>query len=59
MNSTHFQYWPARLPKTLTVPKTTLYENLVITTKKYPQNKLYTITGNLIRTNNCLMKSKG
>ncbi|MEK6454219.1 long-chain-fatty-acid--CoA ligase [Caldifermentibacillus hisashii] len=39
MNSTHYKYWPARLPKTLTVPKTTLYENLIITTKKYPQKQ--------------------
>jgi len=46
MNSTHFQYWPAHLPKTLTVPETTLYENLLITTKKYPQKKALHYYGN-------------
>lgn len=36
MNKAHFQFWPKRIAKTLTVPETTLYENLAITTKKYP-----------------------
>lgn len=36
MNKAHFPFWPKRVSKTLTVPKTTLYENLVISTKKYP-----------------------
>ena len=36
MNKAHFQFWPKRIAKTLTVPETTLYENLVMTTKKYP-----------------------
>ncbi|MBA4536513.1 AMP-binding protein [Bacillus aquiflavi] len=33
----HFKFWPPRMTKTLTVPETTLYENLLMTTKKYPQ----------------------
>ncbi|PBB04989.1 long-chain-fatty-acid--CoA ligase [Salimicrobium humidisoli] len=36
MNTEHFQFWPARLPKTLTLPETTLYDNLVLSAKKYP-----------------------
>src|SRR5699024_7376682 len=32
----HFQYWPPRISKTLTIPETTLYDNLEITMKKYP-----------------------
>lgn len=39
MNTTHFQVWPKRVTKTLTVPETTLYDNLQITAKKYP-NKI-------------------
>lgn len=35
----HFKHWPARVSKTLSVPETTLYDNLVITAKKYP-NKI-------------------
>lgn len=36
MNTNHFEFWPSRVAKTLTVPETTLYDNLTITTKKYP-----------------------
>lgn len=35
-NTKHFEFWPARLPKSLTVPKTTLFEDLEMTTRKYP-----------------------
>ena len=35
-NTNHFKFWPARVAKTLTVPETTLYDNLTITAKKYP-----------------------
>src|SRR5699024_1689028 len=36
MQARHFAFWPPRLAKTLTVPETTLYNNLEITTEKYP-----------------------
>lgn len=36
MQTRHFAFWPPRLAKTLTVPETTLYNNLEITAKKYP-----------------------
>lgn len=38
-NKLHYQFWPAKLTKTLTVPETTLYENLQTTAKRYP-NKI-------------------
>lgn len=38
-NSNHFEFWPARLPKSLTVPEVTIFENLEMTTRKYP-NKI-------------------
>ena len=37
-NTAHYEFWPERLSKTLTVPKTTLVENLEMTTRKYPNN---------------------
>ncbi|WP_054950690.1 long-chain fatty acid--CoA ligase [Numidum massiliense] len=37
MHNAHFQFWPKRVTKTLTVPETTLYDNLAMSTKKYPQ----------------------
>lgn len=36
-NNLHFTHWPERVSKTLTIPETTLYDNLAITTKKYPE----------------------
>lgn len=36
MNTKHFEFWPKGLTKTLTVPETTLYDNLVVSTKRYP-----------------------
>lgn len=36
-NTKHFEFWPKRLPKSLTIPETTLYDNLAISAKKYPQ----------------------
>lgn len=35
-NNLHFKFWPERLSKTLTVPETTLYENLATTARRYP-----------------------
>lgn len=35
----HFEHWPPRVSKTLTIPETTLYDNLTMTVKKYP-NKI-------------------
>ncbi|MHA6261298.1 long-chain-fatty-acid--CoA ligase [Sporosarcina sp. CAU 1771] len=37
MNTVHYEFWPKRLPKTLDVPETSLYENLAISAKKYPK----------------------
>jgi fatty-acyl-CoA synthase len=37
LNTKHFKFWPKRVTKTLTVPETTLYDNLVVTTRRYPE----------------------
>lgn len=37
MRNVHFKHWPPRVSTSLMVPETTLYDNLEITTKKYPQ----------------------
>ncbi|HLR55106.1 MAG TPA: long-chain-fatty-acid--CoA ligase [Pseudogracilibacillus sp.] len=35
-NTVHFDHWLPRVPKTLTVPETTLFDNLLMTVQKYP-----------------------
>ncbi|TDL80980.1 long-chain fatty acid--CoA ligase [Peribacillus frigoritolerans] len=36
MIQSHFEHWPVRVPYTLTVPETTLYDNLEISARRYP-----------------------
>lgn len=36
MNRAHYEFWPSRVSKTLTVPDTTIYDNLANSVKKYP-----------------------
>lgn len=41
-NTAHFSFWPTRVPKTLTVPKTNIFDNLVVSAKRFPQkNAIY------------------
>ncbi|MEK4023755.1 long-chain-fatty-acid--CoA ligase [Sporosarcina sp. FSL W7-1283] len=44
-HTAHFDYWPKRVAKTLTVPETTIYDNLAITAKKYPNKSAYEFYG--------------
>jgi fatty-acyl-CoA synthase len=37
MTKRHFQFWPKRLPTTLTIPETTIYDNLEVSARRYPQ----------------------
>lgn len=32
----HYEFWPKRLPKNLDAPKTSLYENLEVSARRYP-----------------------
>ncbi|WP_456275712.1 long-chain fatty acid--CoA ligase [Bacillus sp. AK128] len=36
MRTTHYEFWPKGLTTSLTVPETTIYENLEYTAKRYP-----------------------
>ncbi|SFJ25960.1 long-chain fatty acid--CoA ligase [Thermoflavimicrobium dichotomicum] len=36
MMDRHYPFWPKRVPKTLTVPKTTLFDNLKVSAQRYP-----------------------
>ncbi|OGB27559.1 MAG: long-chain fatty acid--CoA ligase [Burkholderiales bacterium RIFCSPLOWO2_02_FULL_57_36] len=36
MNTTHYPHWPAGLPYTLTTPETSVYANLEISARRYP-----------------------
>ena len=36
MDRPHYQFWPRRLPRALTVPATSLWDNLAISARRYP-----------------------
>jgi fatty-acyl-CoA synthase len=48
MTKRHFQFWPKRLPTTLTIPETTIYDNLEVTARRYPQKTAIYYYGNTI-----------
>jgi fatty-acyl-CoA synthase len=37
VNERHFKFWPKRLPRTLTLPKTSVYHNLKVSAERYPE----------------------
>lgn len=39
LNTKHYEFWPKRLTKSLTIPDTTLYDNLVVSAKRYPNKQ--------------------
>lgn len=36
MSTRHFEFWPKRLQRTLTLPETSLYSNVEVSAKRYP-----------------------
>jgi fatty-acyl-CoA synthase len=36
MSTRHFEFWPKRLQRTLTLPETSLYNNVEVSAKRYP-----------------------
>lgn len=57
-NTAHFAYWPPKLTKTLTVPETTIFDNLVITAKKYPTKTAIQYYGTSISYQTLLQQSE-
>jgi fatty-acyl-CoA synthase len=37
MNERHFEFWPSRLPRTLTLPETSVPHNLKVSAERYPE----------------------
>lgn len=57
-NRAHFAYWPPKLTKTLTVPETTIFDNLVISAKKYPNKTAIQYYGTSISYKELLEQSE-
>ena len=41
----HAAFWPPYLPRTLTIPETTLWFNLEVTARRYPRKAAYIFCG--------------
>lgn len=37
MNERHFDFWPKRTPRSLTLPETSVFHNLEVSTKRYSE----------------------
>ncbi|MFA8437443.1 long-chain fatty acid--CoA ligase [Pueribacillus sp. YX66] len=48
MMTRHYPFWPERLATTLPIPKTTVYDNLEVTAKRYPNKPAIIYYGNEI-----------
>ncbi|WP_059105893.1 long-chain-fatty-acid--CoA ligase [Shouchella shacheensis] len=48
MNKRHYEAWPPGLTKTLTIPETTVYDNLLVATKRYPTKTAIHYYGNAL-----------
>ncbi|MBX6395801.1 MAG: long-chain fatty acid--CoA ligase [Alicyclobacillaceae bacterium] len=48
MMTRHYPFWPARVPKTLTVPATSLYDNLAVSARRYPDKTAVVYYGRLL-----------
>ena len=46
--SAHFQHWPARVPRTLQAPQTSLWQNLAISAMRYPDKAALQFFGQTI-----------
>ena len=44
-NRPHFKVWPTRLPRQITIPETTLWFNLEVAAKRYPNKPAYLFFG--------------
>jgi fatty-acyl-CoA synthase len=44
----HHAHWPARLPRQLTIPQTTLWHNLATSAARYPDKAAYVFAGHTI-----------
>lgn len=48
MNERHFDFWPKRMPRSLTLPKTSVFYNLEVSARRYPEESAIIFYGSEI-----------
>ncbi|MDQ0190286.1 long-chain fatty acid--CoA ligase [Alicyclobacillus cycloheptanicus] len=54
----HFAYWPKGVPTSITVPKTTLYDNLLVSARRYPDKTAIYYYGTAVTYDRLLAEAK-
>ncbi|WP_213958337.1 long-chain fatty acid--CoA ligase [Variovorax sp. dw_954] len=58
MNRPHYKFWPARLPKSITVPATSLWHNLATSAARYPDKPALVFFGRVITYSDFLAQTE-
>ena len=58
MDKPHYRFWPKRLPHSITVPATSLWDNLEVNARRYPQKAALAFFGRIISYRELLQKSE-
>ena len=48
MNERHYEFWPSRIPRTLTLPETSVPHNLNVSAERYPEKAAIVYYGTTI-----------
>jgi len=58
MDRPHYRFWPKRLPRAITVPATSLWDNLEVNARRYPDKAALVFFGQVVRYRELLQKSE-
>src|SRR6187402_3501306 len=56
--SAHYKFWPARLPHSITVPETSLWDNLETSARRYPHKTALVFFGQALSYADLLQKAE-
>jgi fatty-acyl-CoA synthase len=58
MNNKHYDFWPKRLPHAITVPDTSLWDNLAVNARRYPHKAALVFFGQTLTYRELLQKGE-
>jgi fatty-acyl-CoA synthase len=58
MDRPHFRFWPKRLPRAITVPATSLWDNLEVNARRYPDKAALVFFGQVVTYRELLQKAE-
>jgi len=58
MDRPHYRFWPKRLPRAITVPATSLWDNLEVNARRYPDKAALVFFGRVVSYRELLQKAE-